>query len=136
MARQAVKQSLTAARPAWYNQAMDDFCYKLSVRLFTEDKCFGPGLATLLALVRERRSLRAAAAEMGMAYSKAWRILRDCETALGFPLLDSTTGGKNGGGAVLTPKGERLLADYEDFCRGLTAQADVLFQSHLGHWTQ
>ena len=71
--------------------------YNLSVRLFTAGKCFGPGLATLLTLVRERHSLRAAAAEMGMAYSKAWRILRDCEQALGFPLLDSTTGGRNGG---------------------------------------
>lgn len=39
--------------------------YNISVRLFTAGKCFGPGLATLLSLVRERHSLRAAAAEMG-----------------------------------------------------------------------
>ncbi len=115
---------------------MNDLCYKLSVRLFTEEKCFGPGLATLLALVRERHSLRSAAAEMGMAYSKAWRILRDCEAALGFPLLDSTTGGRHGGGAALTPRGERLLADYEAFRRDLSAQADALFQAHLGHWLE
>lgn len=52
-----------------------------------------------------------------MAYSKAWRILRDCEKALGFELLDSTTGGRHGGGAVLTERGEALLADYERFWR-------------------
>ena len=73
---------------------MEKMHYNISVRLFTAGKCFGPGMAALLSLVRERHSLRAAAAEMGMAYSKAWRILRDCEGALGFPLLDSTTGGE------------------------------------------
>ena len=87
---------------------MEKMHYNISVRLFTAGKCFGPGLATLLSLVRERHSLRAAAAEMGMAYSKAWRILRDCEKALGFELLDSTTGGRHGGGAVLTES----LAEY------------------------
>ena len=80
---------------------MEKMHYNISVRLFTAGKCFGPGMAALLSLVRERHSLRAAAAEMGMAYSKAWRILRDCEGALGFPLLDSTTGGRHGGGALL-----------------------------------
>ncbi len=108
--------------------------YNLSVRLFTAGKCFGPGMATLLSLVRERHSLRAAAAEMGMAYSKAWRILRDCEEALGFPLLDSTTGGRHGGGAVLTEEGAALLADYELFCRRLGDEGDALFAECFARW--
>lgn len=54
---------------------------------------FGPGVAALLEEVREKRSLRAAAGSMGMAYSKAWRIIRAAEEALGHKLLDSTTGG-------------------------------------------
>ena len=49
---------------------------KLTVRLFTEEKCFGPGVAELLVRVREHHSLRAAAASMEMAYSKAWKIIR------------------------------------------------------------
>ena len=51
---------------------------KLTVRLYSDDdrRCFGPGIATLLERVREHRSLRAAAASMEMAYSKAWRIIR------------------------------------------------------------
>ena len=51
---------------------------KLTVRLFTDDnqRCFGPGIATLLERVQEHHSLRAAAASMEMAYSKAWRIIR------------------------------------------------------------
>ena len=46
---------------------------------------------------------------MGMAYSKAWRIVRSAEEALGCKLLDSTIGGRHGGGAALTEEAEALL---------------------------
>ena len=77
----------------------------LSVRLFTDEKCFGPGVAELLHRVEQLRSLRAAAMDMSMAYSKAWTIVKNAERELGFKLLDSTTGGRHGGGAVLTAEG-------------------------------
>ena len=48
----------------------------LSIRIFAEEKCFGPGVAALLNRIHEHHSLRAAAMSMGMAYSKAWTILR------------------------------------------------------------
>ena len=76
----------------------------LTIRIFGEEKCFGPGVAVLLRKVRELHSLRAAAMSIGMAYSKAWTILKNAQQSLGFKLLDSTTGGKHGGGARLTPK--------------------------------
>ena len=78
---------------------------KLTIRLYAgEDlRCFGPGVATLLRRVQEHRSLRAAAASMEMAYSKAWRIIRTAEEVFGCKLLVSSTGGVHGGGAVLTP---------------------------------
>ena len=91
----------------------------LSVRLFTDEKCFGPGVAALLTLVKTCHSLRAAAMEMGMAYSKAWTILKNAEEQLGFKLLLSTTGGKHGGGAQLTEQGEALLAGYARYCQTL-----------------
>ena len=52
---------------------------KISVRLFTDEKCFGPGIAALLRRIEKFHSLRSAAASMGMAYSKAWTILKSCE---------------------------------------------------------
>ena len=99
----------------------------LSIRLFREDKCFGSGIAQLLRGVQTHHSLRAAAMEMGMAYSKAWTIMRNCEAQLGFPLLNSTTGGKHGGGASLTPEAEQLLDAYERYCKKLRQAADRLF---------
>ncbi len=105
--------------------------YNLSCRLFTDAKCFGPGVAQLLHAVQELHSLRAAALSMDMAYSKAWTIIKNSEKALGFSLLDSTTGGKGGGGAALTPEGARLLRAYDTFCSRLHDAADQLFQEEF-----
>lgn len=109
-----------------------DLRLKITIRLFTGDdrRCFGPGIATLLEQVRIHQSLRAAAASMGMAYSKAWRIIRTAEEIFGCKLLDSTTGGKHGGGARLTPQADRILsayqtytADVEQYCQSRFADA-------------
>ncbi len=93
----------------------------VSVRLFTDRKCFGPGVAELLRRVDERRSLRAAAQSMEMAYSKAWTIIKKAEEGLGFRLLETQTGGRRGGGAALTDEARRLLAAYERYCDRVNA---------------
>lgn len=99
----------------------------LTIRIFGEEKCFGPGVAILLHRIEELHSLRAAAQSIGMAYSKAWTILKNAQQSLGFKLLDSTTGGKHGGGARLTPEGEKLLDAYDRYCAALRTQAAELF---------
>lgn len=87
--------ALDAARPVWYTEAMDKKLRPvISIRIFRETKCFGPGVAELLRHVREAHSLRGAAMTMGMAYSKAWTIVKQAERELGFPLLVSVTGGR------------------------------------------
>lgn len=50
-----------------------------------------------------------------MAYSKAWKILRESEKAWGFPLTDRETGGKDGGGSTLTQEAVKLVAAYDSF---------------------
>ena len=91
----------------------------LSARVFSDQKCFGPGVSQLLKRVDELHSLRAAALSMSMAYSKAWTVVRNAEDGLGFHLLTSTAGGKHGGGAQLTERGEALLAAYARYCQTL-----------------
>ena len=122
-----VNRDLDDRRSCWYNILMKELRYNLSCRLFTDAKCFGPGVAQLLHRVERLHSLRAAAAEMEMAYSKAWTVIRNAENALDFKLLDSTTGGKHGGGAVLTPEGKALLTAYDQFCQELRDCGDRLF---------
>ena len=69
--------------------------------------------------------------DMDMAYSKAWTILRNAEKCLGFKLISSTTGGRHGGGAVLTPEGERMLSAYQAFAREIRMEGEALFQKYF-----
>lgn len=79
---------------------------------------FGGGCAALLEGVAEEGSLNRAAKRMGMAYSKAWRIVREAEGHLGCELLvrDGAHGSR------LTPEGERALLAY----RTLQSEIDEL----------
>ena len=106
----------------------------IRARIYTDRKCFGPGMAMLLRRIERLHSLRAASLDMGMAYSKSWTILREAETGLQFPLVHSTTGGRNGGGAVLTPKGQRLLEAYEQFERELNETGEELFRKYFAEF--
>lgn len=103
----------------------------LTVRLYTDKKCFGPGVAMLLARVRKLHSLRAAAKDMSMAYSKVWTILRTAEEELGLKLVRSAAGGRGGGGAALTPEGEALLEAFSAYERELKETADRLFSQYF-----
>jgi molybdate transport repressor ModE-like protein len=78
-------------------------------------KFFGEGPCCLLRCVEKTGSLRGAAMEMEMAYSKATKILKQAESALGYPLTMRMAGGKDGGGSVLTPEGRSLLLRYEAY---------------------
>lgn len=79
------------------------------------EKFFGEGPARLLRGVEATGSLRAAAMSMDMAYTKALKLIRNGEKALGFPLIRRFTGGKDGGGSYLTEEGKEWLQRYEDY---------------------
>lgn len=100
---------------------------KIATRLFANDhKCFGPGVASLMEGIDREGSLSAAAREMGMAYSKAWTVFRDCEEALGMPLLQKQTGGRKGGKSTLTPEGRELLKRYRNIQQRLAETGEIL----------
>ena len=52
--------------------------YGMSLRLYFEEKAFGPGMVMLLREVERTGSLQKAAKNMNMAYSKAWKMLKGC----------------------------------------------------------
>lgn len=79
------------------------------------EKFFGEGPARLLHGIEESGSLRAAAMSMDMAYTKALKLIRNAEAALGFTLIRRSAGGKDGGGSSLTPKGKEWLERYEAY---------------------
>lgn len=88
---------------------------------------FGRGVANLCLGVRHLGSLNAAAKGMGMAYSKAWRIIKDTEAALGVQLLD-----RDGAhGSTLTKEGDTVLDTYLEMEAILQSQSEELLAQKL-----
>ena len=87
------------------------------IQLFDEngEKFFGEGPCRLLEKVEQTGSLRCAAASMEMAYSKALKLVKQAEEALGFPLTQRSEGGRDGGGSTLTTEGREFLHKYEAY---------------------
>lgn len=102
------------------------------VWLDSNGKAFGEGPYRLLRNVERTGSLWKAAAEMGMSYSKAWRLMRDLEKRLNFPLLERHTGGASGGGSLITPKARDLLDRYEKFQKDVDGVLEKIYKKHFG----
>ena len=87
-----------------------------NVFLYNDDeKFFGEGPCRLLHGVETYGSLRAAAIQMNLSYSKATAMIHRAEKALGFPLTEKTIGGKGGGGSRLTKEAKAFLEKYEAY---------------------
>ncbi|MCP3467234.1 winged helix-turn-helix domain-containing protein [Bradyrhizobium sp. CCGUVB23] len=86
---------------------------QLSVRidLDAEDR-IGPGKIQLLENIREHGSISAAGRAMDMSYKRAWDLVDEINRICGHAAVEPQTGGKNGGGALLTPFGTALVARY------------------------
>ena len=93
----------------------------------SEANCyFGRGVADLLHGIETHHSLNLSAKQMGMAYSKAWRIMHQAEEVLGIQLLYRM--GKTG--SRLTPEGERFLAVYEEAEREASKVVYEIFEKY------
>ena len=95
------------------------------------EKFFGEGPARLLQGIEEHGSLRSAAISMDMAYTKALKLLKNAEAALGFPLTTRTTGGKSGGGSTLTPEGKAWLSRYEAYAAACAEANREMFRKYF-----
>ena len=72
----------------------------------------GEGRAELLVAIAETGSLTKAAKSMKMSYKKAWRLLDAMNNAGKLAVVSTSVGGKDGGGAVLTPYGLELVQAF------------------------
>ncbi len=83
-------------------------------------------MADLLHGVEEYHSLNLSAKHMGMAYSKAWKIVKLAEETLGIQLLYRM--GKSG--SRLTEEGARLLEVYEEAEREASRVVYEIFEKY------
>lgn len=72
----------------------------------------GPGKTDLLEAIATTGSIAAAGRSMGMSYKRAWQLIDELNRSFAAPLVAANKGGARGGGAHLTPMGEKVLATY------------------------
>jgi molybdate transport system regulatory protein len=85
----------------------------LSVRIDLDSEGrIGPGKIQLLENIQACGSISAAGRAMDMSYKRAWDLVDEINRICRHPAVARQTGGKNGGGAILTPFGVSLVARY------------------------
>ena len=85
----------------------------LSLRIDLDDEGrIGPGKIRLLENIQQFGSISAAGRAMDMSYKRAWDLVDEINRICNQAAVERQTGGKNGGGAALTPFGLSLVARY------------------------
>jgi molybdate transport system regulatory protein len=79
---------------------------------FAEHSSLGPGKIRLLEAIRDSGSLSQAARTMGMSYRRAWLLVESLKQAFREPVTVASTGGKDGGGMLITGFGDALIKNY------------------------
>lgn len=103
----------------------------LRLTMEKEERFFGPGVAELLELIEEKGSIQGACTEMGMSYSKSWKIIKRAEKELGYHLLNSHNGGSSGGKSELTERGRAFLVSYRQMEAELQQQMTELYGKYF-----
>jgi molybdate transport system regulatory protein len=77
----------------------------------------GPGKVALLEGIARFGSIAKAASAMKMSYRRAWLLVKASEELIGTPVVETSVGGVEGGGARLTAAGAALVAAYRSLER-------------------
>jgi molybdate transport repressor ModE-like protein len=104
----------------------------VSVSLAKEKPFFDSKIATLLMLIDETKSVRAASQRMQLSYSSCWNIIRTLESQLNYSLIERSQGGAGGSTSVLTARGRLLLERYTAYEKTLKEQANALYETYFG----
>ncbi len=94
---------------------------KLQQRLFAD-----PRRIALLKQIDQTGSISQGAKHAGISYKSAWDAINEMNQLSEQPLVDRATGGKGGGGAVLTRYGQRLIQLYDLLAQIQQKAFDVL----------
>jgi molybdate transport system regulatory protein len=102
----------------------------LSVRIDLDpERRIGPGKIALLENIDKCGSISAAGRAMDMSYKRAWDLVDEINRICRQAAVGRQTGGKKGGGAVLTRFGLSLVARYRKIERDATSAARKQLQA-------
>lgn len=78
----------------------------------SQNRFLGGDRIALLEKIDEMGSINSAAKEIGISYKTAWHLVNMMNNLSEKPLVDRMTGGKGGGGTVLTREGRQVIEQY------------------------
>lgn len=91
-------------------ETKDEYFLKGRMWLAKDSETYlGFGRVVLLERIKEFGSITKAAKSMDMSYRHAWDLVDSMNRMAPKPLVVGSVGGKGGGGAVVTPEGERAI---------------------------
>ena len=108
---------------------------EIKAKFWIENKgevVLGGGKTALLLAVDRFGSIQRAADEFGMSYRHAWGAIRRIEKRAGFKMVDTRLGGKEGGGARLTPKGKVFVDRVDSLLSDLHNVVEQRFKQKSG----
>ncbi|PWC31586.1 winged helix-turn-helix domain-containing protein [Azospirillum sp. TSO22-1] len=85
---------------------------RLRLRIVHDQGVIGPGKVALLKAIRDTGSISGAARTMDMAFRRAWFLIETMNKMFHEPLVRTSVGGREGGGAELTPLGVEVVERY------------------------
>jgi len=111
---------------------------EIKAKFWIENKgevVLGGGKIALLQAVDRLGSIQRAADEFRMSYRHAWGTIRRIEKRAGFKIVDTKLGGKEGGGARLTPKGKVFVDRVDSLLSDLHNVVEQRFKQKSGKYS-
>src|SRR6202161_3246981 len=91
---------------------------------FAKNSSIGPGKIRLLEAIRDSGSLSQGARNVGMSYRRAWLLVDSLKQSFRAPVTVASTGGKDGGGMLVTEFGDALIKNYRGLERDFATLAE------------
>ncbi|HZP91299.1 MAG TPA: LysR family transcriptional regulator [Burkholderiales bacterium] len=88
---------------------------------FKKSIAMGPGKADLLDAIDATGSISAAARKLGMSYRRAWLLVDTMNECFKAAVVETLTGGAQGGGARVTDFGHDIVRRYREMSRKAAA---------------
>jgi molybdate transport system regulatory protein len=114
------------------------FSMEIKAKFWIENKgevVLGGGKTALLLAVDRFGSIQRAADEFGMSYRHAWGAIKKIEQRAGFKIVDTKLGGRDGGGARLTPKEKAFVGRVDSLLSDLHKVMEKRFKQNAGKYS-
>jgi len=96
-----------------HNEMSSEYHIKSRFWIATEEGTFlGDGKVRLLQAIVDTGSISAAARDLEISYRKAWKMIDVMNAQAKSPLVERQSGGKRGGGTVVTPQGTKAIESF------------------------